>query len=146
MLTVPSNPIELLGAVITPAVLILATSSIIQATATRQSRVLERMRKLRDQNQAPERARDDARTTRLLFLMARRALLLQRALFLLYLALSVFCITSISIALDALFGNQYGVAYLCVAMTGIAILISAAVILVLESLSAVKAVRIELLP
>jgi hypothetical protein len=58
----PTTSIEVISATVTPAILILATSSLITATANRQSRILERVRDLtKDVESIPKAAGGEKR-------------------------------------------------------------------------------------
>lgn len=129
------TPLQLLSEIITPTILILATNSMVLATSNRQGRVLERMRSL---------AERDARGSVILFgYMSRRAFLLQNTLFLLYVSLCAFCLTSVSIGIDALYGQHFGFVYIFLALCGVVALLVASIMLGIESYLAVGSVRLE---
>src|SRR3989344_2438526 len=100
--------VSVLSAMITPAILILACSSLITATSSRLSRVLERVRSLA---QDAESATDGGARKKREFILAqilrstRRAKLLQRSMMYLYLGLGTLMLTSITIGIGGALGE-----------------------------------------
>src|SRR5437899_4793689 len=107
-----SSSLAVLTAMITPAVLISASGTMILSTSSRLGRVVDRVRSLSDR--LPELSRGDLEID---FLEERRAMLfdqldkltsrsrlLQRALTTFYLAVGVFVATSVAIGVVAFFG------------------------------------------
>src|SRR5688572_297228 len=99
------NGLEVLSAMITPAVLISASGTLVLSTSVRLARVVDRVRTLSGTLEeilnAPEDALAAARRAHVegqLELQTRRGRLIQRALTSFYLALCVFVGTTISIA------------------------------------------------
>ena len=147
-----SSALAVLSAMITPAVLILACSSLIVATSTRLGRVVDRTRKLGDwleemaEADAAHAAAAERRT--LLFDQIEKATtrsrLLQRAMTNLYLALSVFLSTSVALGIDA--ATRRGLAWLVVALGlgGVGLLFYASVLLIVESRVALAAIDSEM--
>ncbi|HWW62636.1 MAG TPA: DUF2721 domain-containing protein, partial [Thermoanaerobaculia bacterium] len=104
------SALEVLSAMITPAVLILASGSLILTTSNRLTRVLDRVREMAKEveslGDSTDARADDKRT--LLFAQleraTRRARLLQHAMTRLYLGLTMFVATSVGIGVIALVG------------------------------------------
>src|SRR2546429_8949476 len=107
-----SSSLAVLTAMITPAVLISASGTMILSTSSRLGRVVDRVRSLSDL--LPELSRRDSEID---FLEERRAMLfdqldkltsrsrlLQRALTTFYLAVGVFVATSVAIGVVSIFG------------------------------------------
>lgn len=137
---------------ITPAVLILASSSLIVATSARLGRVVDRTRKLSDWLEELAGAGEEpvlVEEKRILLFdqldkAAARARLLQRVMTYLYLALSVFLMTSAAIGIDA--ASAQNVAWLAVALGlgGVALLLYSSVLLIVESRVALAAIDSEM--
>src|SRR5690348_14941548 len=103
----PSSATQIVSAIITPALLILATSSLITATAHRLSGILERVRDLAKDVEADEKVVSKKKHD---FLVAqlekatRRARLIQRAMVSLYLALGCGILTSVTVGVGTVLG------------------------------------------
>jgi len=146
-----STAVSVLSAMITPAILILASGSILNTTSTRLIRAHDRLRHLSDQIQTLVTSGLDDEFTRerreLLFVLlqtvTRRARILQRAMTQLYLAIGVFVLTSIVIGFLAL--TRYNVAWISLifGFIGAMLLLSASVFLIWESRLAVASTRVE---
>jgi uncharacterized protein DUF2721 len=100
--------LEILSAMITPAVLISASGTMVLSTSVRMARVVDRVRTLSGAleeifNTPPDDILDARRaeTEQQLLLQTRRARLIQRALTSFYVALCVFVGTTISTAISA---------------------------------------------
>ena len=99
-------PVELLSAMITPAVLISASGTLILSTSTRLARVVDRVRELGRLSEslsvAPDAPFAELRWKGMeeqLAMQTRRGGLLQRALTCFYVALGIFVATAIALAL-----------------------------------------------
>ncbi|WP_051469901.1 DUF2721 domain-containing protein [Fischerella sp. PCC 9605] len=151
-----SMALGILSAMITPAVLIAACSSLILATSQRLGRVIERTRKISDQfeklmhTQADEAHLEEERNTvfNQISRATRRARLLQRVMACLYLTLSVFVATSIALGIIAILGQQQVYRYtwipILLGMIGAGLLFYASVLLITESRIALRAVNDEM--
>lgn len=147
-----SQTITILSAMITPVVLILASGSLILTTSQRLSRVIERTRKLTDW--IKELANTDAKQSSvhdeviILFQQlsknARRAKLLQRAMACLYITLSIFVATSISIGIVDISKAQYTWIPVALGIIGALLLFYASILLIKESKIAISAVDQEM--
>ncbi len=97
--------IGILSSMITPAILIMASGSLIMTTSQRLSRVIERVRKISQEFMQIEKSQDPQSATegkrRVLYSLlkksATRSKLLTRALRLLYMSLGLFVATSLTI-------------------------------------------------
>lgn len=146
-----SVTLSVLSAMVTPAVLILASSSLILATSNRLSRAIDRTRALSER--ITEESRDGERTMvpeerALLFEQlgrtARRAKLLTRAMTRLYSALAIFIATSVALGVVAVIGVPYAWVALLLGFLGAGLLFWSSLLLILESRIALTAVYDEM--
>ena len=134
-----TSVISVLSAMITPAVLLLATGSLIMTTSNRSTRCVDRVREraaeLEELGDAQGEQIDVKRQHlyKQLEVNTRRARLLQKALSRLYLAIGAFVATSVSIGLVALLHVNVGFVPLVLGFIGAFLLFSASVYLILES-------------
>ncbi|MEJ8804491.1 DUF2721 domain-containing protein [Pontibacter sp. H249] len=143
--------LTVLSAMITPVVLILATGQLILTTSQRLARSVERARKLSEQFEQLVQQEDREKNTekrellyQLLLRAVNRSRKLQRAMSLLYVCLSVFVATSVSIgileALDILvFWVPVGLGLL-----GAGVLFYATILLIAETRLALGAIDKEM--
>lgn len=135
------STLGVLSAMITPAVLILATGSLILTTTNRLVRVIDRVRemvpefeKLAEPGQSDELAEEKRR---MLFGQLDRATvrarLIQRALSRLYLGLSLFLATSVALGVVAFARLNAAWIPLTLGVIGVALLFSASLLLIFES-------------
>lgn len=140
--------LSILTSMITPAVLILASSQMIVATSQRLGRVMERIRELNDQlltlRSKPEK-KEEVRNhlIDLMDLTLKRAVVLQKTMMSLYLALSTFIMVSFSIGIINLgkFENEWFPVLLGVA--GVLLLLLASFLLLYESRISFMAINAE---
>ena len=131
--------IAVLSAMITPAVLLLATGSLVMTTSNRSMRCVDRVRERAEELEELGDVQDehtDVKRQHLykqLEINTRRARLLQKALSRLYLAVGFFVGTSVSIGLVALLHVSVGYVPLVLGFIGAFLLFSASVYLILES-------------
>ncbi|HVH12479.1 MAG TPA: DUF2721 domain-containing protein, partial [Longimicrobium sp.] len=146
-----SVTLSVLSAMVTPAVLILASSSLVLATSNRLSRAIDRTRTITER--VTEEAKDEERTLlpeeRELLLQqlgrtARRAKLLTRALTRLYTALAIFIATSMAIGVVAVTGVAYAWIALLLGFVGALLQNRSSLLLILESRIALTAVFDEM--
>ena len=146
-----SATLSVLSAMVTPAVLILASSSLVLATSNRLSRAVDRTRAISER--ITDEAKDEERTLlpeeRDLLLQqldrtARRAKLLTRALTRLYTALAIFIATSVAIGVVAVTGVAYAWVALFLGFVGALLLFWSSVLLILESRITLTAVYDEM--
>ena len=129
----------ILSSMITPAVLILASGSLIMTTSQRLSRVIERVRKisieftqLENEKVSSKEAKIEILYT-LLVKSARRCKLLTRAMTLLYLSLGLFVTTSLTIGVVAITHLRYTWIPTAIGMIGALTLFASSAILIIES-------------
>ncbi|PKV76121.1 DUF2721 domain-containing protein [Pontibacter ramchanderi] len=147
-----SSALTILSAMITPAILIMASGSLILTTSQRLSRSMERVRKLnelyRTLTSKEELTQADlgekAFLLELLMRATRRCRLLQRAMTSLYLTLGVFVATSIAIALLDVLNLPYAWAVTLLSLIGAGFLFYASLLLIVESRIALQAVDREM--
>jgi len=134
-----SDVLHVLSAMITPAVLILASSSLLITTSARSIRCVDRVRERAEELEALGTATDQVTDTRRqhlyvqLEINTRRARLLQRAMSRLYVGISFFIATSVSIGVVSLLRVDVGWIPLILGFVGAGLLFSASVYLIIES-------------
>lgn len=145
--------LNVLSAMITPAVLISGAGTLIMSTSTRVGRATDRVRHLTArfrllvsaEGQQEPRAREEKRMiVRQLPRLARRTRLLVRAMTALYLAVALLVLTSILIGGSALLGELSGVLPVLLAVAGSASLAYAALLLSFETRLSARTTREEM--
>ena len=145
-----SSVLDVLGAMITPAVLILASSSLLITTSSRSIRCIDRVReRARELEELGTAAGDASDATRRhlyeqLEINTRRARLLQRAMSRLYIGISFFIATSVSIGVVSLLRVNIGWIPLLLGFVGAGLLFSASVYLIFESRMAMATTYAEM--
>jgi len=133
---------EVLGAMITPAVLISASGTLVLSTSNRLTRVVDRVRVLAAEAEAIRRAEGAAafeteeRITYIsdqLPVLARRALLLRSALTAFYSAIGFLVATSIAVGIVAAIGWTYGWTAVVTGLAGACALLYGSLLLVREA-------------
>ncbi|WP_420129520.1 DUF2721 domain-containing protein [Longimicrobium sp.] len=147
-----SATLSVLSAMVTPAVLILASSSLILATSNRLTRAVDRTRTISER--VADLAAEEADRTMLaeersllfdqLGRTSRRAKLLTRAMTRLYMALAIFIATSVSIGVVAVTEVAYAWIALGLGFIGAILLFWASLLLILESRISLTAVYDEM--
>jgi len=148
------NGLQILAAMITPAVLISACGTLVFSTSSRVSRVVDRVRALADQIERLNKQTDVPAgpltiLKRDLFLdqltrLSRRAILLRSALTSFYTAIGVFVATSILVGIVAMADLNLGWLPVVVELTGSAVLLYGTVLLVSEARLAVTSTLKEM--
>lgn len=134
-----SSVLDVLSAMITPAVLILASSSLLITTSSRSIRCVDRVRERAEELQALGKGTDEGTEKRRRHLYAqleintRRARLLQKAMSRLYTGISFFIATSVAIGVVSLLHLDMGWIPLVLGFIGAGLLFSASVWLIVES-------------
>jgi hypothetical protein len=134
-----ASVLDVLGAMITPAVLILASSSLLITTSSRSIRCVDRVRERAEELQSLGQGTDEGTERRRnhlykqLDINTRRARLLQKAMSRLYLGISFFIATSVSIGVVALLHVDVGWIPMLLGFIGAGLLFSASVFLIFES-------------
>lgn len=146
-----SEVLHVLSAMITPAVLILASSSLLITTSSRSIRCIDRVREraaeLEEMGKAPRDPATEAHRKHLyeqLEINTRRARLLQRAMARLYFGISFFIATSVSIGVVSLLTVDIGWIPLILGFIGAGLLFSASVYLIIESRMAMATTYAEM--
>lgn len=147
-----SAALSILSAMITPAVLILASSSLIVATSARLGRVVDRTRNLSEWFE--ELARDDGERAliedrrSLLFdqldKATARARILQRAMTRLYAGLALLLTDTVAIGIDASTEQDLAWVVVALALGAVGLLLYASVLLIIESRVALAAIDSEM--
>jgi len=134
-----ASVLDVLSAMITPAVLILASSSLLITTSSRSIRCVDRVRERAEELQALGKGTDEGTEKRRRHLYAqleintRRARLLQKAMGRLYTGISFFIATSVAIGVVSLLHIDMGWIPLVFGFVGAGLLFSASVWLIIES-------------
>jgi hypothetical protein len=134
-----SSVLDVLGAMITPAVLILASSSLLITTSSRSIRCIDRVRERAEELEALGKGTDEGTERRRSHLFAqleintRRARLLQKAMSRLYIGISFFIATSVAIGVVSLIHVDIGWIPLLLGFIGAGLLFSASIFLIFES-------------
>jgi hypothetical protein len=146
-------PTEVLGAMITPALLISASGTLVLSTSNRLGRIVDRVRKLiaeaaavppADDAPAGEAAARRAVITASLEQQFRRVRLLQLALTILYGAIGLFVGASLSTGLTTVARHEFGWLAVALGLAGAVALFVASVILVREARLAVLSTAWEI--
>jgi hypothetical protein len=133
-----NSTLNVLSAMVTPAVLILATGSLILTTTNRLVRIVDRVREMLPEFEqiAKNEQPDEAKRAMLFEQLDRatiRARLAQRALTQLYLGLGVFLLTSVSLGIVAFAHFDAAWLPLLFGVIGVGLLLNASVLLIFES-------------
>ena len=146
-----SGALTILSAMITPAVLILATGSLSLTTSNRLSRSIDRVRKvsekigqLNETETAEDQQKEKIFLTQQLLFATRRSRLMQRAMTSLYLSLSIFVATIIAIGIFELLGLGFAGVLLFLGFSGVSLVFYACMQLILETRLAIHAVNMEM--
>src|SRR5271166_763601 len=141
-----------LTAMITPALFMTATGSLIISTSNRMSRIVDRIRQLNEQGDSLSRGKSDLDfpaerlehiATQLAHLV-RRSDRIRQALTLLYLALALFVGTSLTTAIHVLIGSDVLAMPTALAIGGVTLLLLASVQLTREAHAALGGNRVEI--
>ena len=148
-----NSVIEFLTAMITPALLISATGSLVLSTSTRLGRVVDRVRALEvrlgemiyaeDKSQIPLYERRVEVVVDLLDLVTSRSRLLQRAMTTFYYGLMLFILTSVAIAVVGIF-NVYRWMPIPIGIIGIMFLFAGSLLMLKETRMATATINEEM--
>lgn len=134
----------ILTAMLAPAFFLTATASLLMSANTRLARIIDRTRVLiKELAEANDPAESD-QLDRRIALQRRRTLLVMRGSQCLYLAISFFVGTSLTVAADSLVGYRLGAAPTILAVLGVLSMFAASLLLARESTLAVKLVNDEM--
>lgn len=147
-----SEAYSTLSAMIAPALFMTANGSLIISTSNRMSRIVDRIRQLNIEGDALCRGASqlDFLEDRLehvhvqLDRMTKRSDLIRLALTLLYLAMAMYVGTSLTMAVDALLGNNLVVVPTTLAILGVSLMLAACVQLTREAQIALRSNRLEI--
>jgi hypothetical protein len=148
-----TSSLAVLTAMITPAVLISASGTLILSTSTRLGRVVDRVRSISDRLEDLSRG-NPAKTE---FIEERRAMifdqldkltsrsrLLQRGLTTFYVAVAVFVATSVAIGLVAISGTRYSWIPVVLGLIGACFLFYGSILLIFEARLALSTTHAEM--
>jgi len=148
-----TSSLAVLTAMITPAVLISASGTLILSTSTRLGRVVDRVRSLSDRLEDLSHGNP----TRTEFIEERRAMifdqldkltsrsrLLQRGLTTFYVAVAVFVATSVAIGLVAISGTRYSWIPVVLGLIGACFLFYGSILLIFEARLALSTTHAEM--
>lgn len=144
-----SSTLTALSAMITPAVLIMACGQLILATSQRLARTMDRIRKLSEtiEELLEEKVKDIKKRKDFLQMLinrsARRARKLQMAMSTLYVALSTFVCTSISIGILDVFNLPLAWIPIALGLLGAFLMFYATILLITETSIAIGSVNRE---
>ena len=128
---------EVLGAMITPAVLISASGTLVLSTSNRLTRVVDRVRTLAREAEGLQGEQRHGALARMIAdqlpLLSRRALLLRAALTALYMAIGLLVITSIAVGVTAAMSWDYGWVPVVTGLAGACTLLYGSLLLVREA-------------
>lgn len=136
------QPIEVLGAMITPAVLISAAALLLLSTAARMGRVNERLTSLvGDIERMPQTAQESEKsriTLEQMSSLAERLLLLRSAAIAIYLAIALLVVTSISSGMYVVFPQMTSLVPIALGLFGAMAFLYSLVMLIQEAVIAVR--------
>lgn len=143
-----SATLTALSSMITPAVLILASGQLILTTSQRLARTMDRTRKLSEMLEELSQTKSkNTRKKEFLYLLlgrsARRAKKLQQSMSILYVALSLFVCTSVSIGILDVFDVPALWIPIALVITGVVFMFYATILLITETRIAVGSVNRE---
>lgn len=148
-----NSTIEFLTAMVTPALLISATGSLVLSTSTRLGRVVDRVRQLEERlsdliyaenkDEVPLYDKRVEVIVDLLDKVTSRSRILQRAMQAFYFGLGMFVLTSVTIAIAAIF-NPYRWVPIPVGIVGIMFLFWGSMLMLRETRMATKTVNVEM--
>ena len=144
------EPAEVLSAMITPAVLISATGTLVLSTSNRLSRVIDRVRGLTAEAENLQNAAGQVREGKRELIadqivrLSERLLVLRSAMTALYAAIGLLVMTSIAIGIVALFQWRYGWIPVVLGLAGACALLYGSLLLVREARLAASAILSEL--
>ena len=138
------HPLRILTAMLAPAFFLTATASLLMSANTRLARIIDRTRILLKELAESVDPEESGLLDRRIAVQRRRTLLVMRGSQFLYLALSCFVATSLTVAADSLLGYWLGAAPTILAVLGVLRMFAASVLMARESTLAVKLVNDEM--
>jgi hypothetical protein len=134
----------ILAAMLAPAFFLTATASLLMSANTRLARIIDRTRTLLKELSDIEDPGEGALLDQRIAIQRRRMSMVLRGSQCLYLALSFFVATSLSVAVDSLVGYRLGATPTVLAVLGVLSLFTASLLLARESALAVELVNEEM--
>ena len=134
----------ILTAMLAPAFFLTATASLLMSANARLARVIDRARVLLRELGEAEDAQDRELLERRIAMQKRRSQIILRGSQLLYIAISFFVGTSLTVAGDAVLGYRIGVLPTALAALGVLAMFAASLLLARESSMAVLAINEEM--
>lgn len=133
-----------LSAMLAPAFFLTATASLLVSANTRLARIIDRARLLLKEIAAAEDDAERAALERLLAKQRKRSHIVLRGSLLLYVGITCFVGTSLSVAGDAFLGYRFGTLPTGLAALGVLALLGSSVLMARESSLAVAAIDDEM--
>lgn len=144
----PTNPAfahyAVLTAMLAPAFFLTATASLLMSANNRLSRIIDRLRVVLMELEETVDPEYRAVLEKRILIQRRRSLLILRGSQLLYVAISCFVGTSLTVAGDAFVGYRFGAAPTVLAVLGVLAMFAASLFLAREATLAVAAVNEEM--
>ncbi|MCY7354329.1 MAG: DUF2721 domain-containing protein [Lysobacter sp.] len=144
----PTNPAfahyAVLTAMLAPAFFLTATASLLMSANNRLSRIIDRLRVVLMELEETVDSEYRAVLEKRILIQRRRSLLILRGSQLLYVAISCFVGTSLTVAGDAFVGYRFGAAPTVLAVLGVLAMFAASLFLAREATLAVAAVNEEM--
>lgn len=134
----------ILTAMLAPAFFLTATASLLLSANSRLARVIDRARTLLAALAETDDADEIAQIERHVALQRRRSMIILRGGQLLYVAISCFVATSLTVAADSFLGYRFGGLPTLLAVSGVLAMFAASLLLARESSLAVAAVNDEM--
>jgi hypothetical protein len=142
--TTPLSHYAILTAMLAPAFFLTATSSLLMSANTRLARIIDRTRVLLRELADAEDPDESAALDQWIAMQRRRTSIVMRGSQFLYLAITFFVATSLTVAADSLVGNRLGATPTVLAVLGVLSMFTASVLLARESGLAVRLVNAEM--
>ncbi|MDQ3228890.1 MAG: DUF2721 domain-containing protein, partial [Pseudomonadota bacterium] len=144
----PTNPAfahyAVLTAMLAPAFFLTATASLLMSANNRLSRIIDRLRVVLKELEEAEDSEYRTVLERRILIQRRRSLLILRGSQLLYVAISCFVGTSLTIAGDVFIGYRFDIAPTVLAVFGVLAMFAASLLLAREATLAVATVNEEM--
>ena len=134
----------ILTAMLAPAFFLTATASLLMSANTRLARIIDRTRVLLKELADADDPHESSLLDKHIAMQRRRTLIVMRGSQFLYLAISCFVATSLSVAADSLVGYRLGATPTILALLGVLSMFAASVLLSRESVLAVRLVNDEM--
>jgi hypothetical protein len=134
----------ILTAMLAPAFFLTATASLLISANNRLARIIDRARQLLSELEAAMGADERTRLEHLILMQRRRSRIMLHGSQLLYLAISCFVGTSLTVAADAFMGYRFVSMPTILAALGVTMMLASSILLAIESSMAVSVVNEEM--